>query len=355
MCPGDYATMTRSKDHRFDLRLHLVRHAVTHGVRPTAETFGTSRNTVRKWLRRFQQEGLQGLKERSRAPKTCPHKTPRQIERRVIAQRKRTPGFGAKRLKREFELKPSVGAIARILRQNQLTRRRKRKHQTKRDLRAVKARYAPLTHWQMDVKYLNDIPHYWPQMKALGLPEFQYTARCIKTGATFMAFGSELCLTYAELTARRLLEHLKAHGVDPQELVIQTDRGGEFDGQAVNKTGYGFTHTVEKVFGAHHRLLLKANPNANADVESFHAHEEPEFFDIESFGSVQDFWAKVTTYQNYWNLARFNSYKNDLTPLQILAQAAPDVAPSVLLLPPVNLDILAQSQTGHDVPVLPAG
>ena len=95
----------------------------------------------------------------------------------MLAQRARTPGFGAARLKREFELAPSAGAISRILRQHSLTRRRKRKHQTKRDLRAVKAQFVPLTHFQMDVKYLNDIPHFWPFLTQLRLPGFQYTAR----------------------------------------------------------------------------------------------------------------------------------------------------------------------------------
>jgi len=126
------------------------------------------------------------------APHTCPHKTPARLEQQVLKQRARTPGFGARRLKREFGLKPSAGAIARILRQHGLTRRKKRKHQTKRDLRAVKARYAALTHFHMDVKFLNDLPHYWPQMQSLGLPEFQYTIRCLKTGATFLAYASEV-------------------------------------------------------------------------------------------------------------------------------------------------------------------
>jgi transposase len=344
--------MANSKNHKFDLRIHLVRYALDHGLHTATRQYQCSRNTVRKWVRRYQAEGLPGLEDRSRAPKSCPHKTPKAVERRVLAQRRKTPGFGARRLKREFELTPSVGAIARIIRQNGLSRRRKKKRQVKRDLRAVKARYKPLTRFQMDVKYLNDIPQYFPFMTGLGLPRFQYTTRCLKTGATFLAYGNELSLTYAELTARRLLAHLKTHGIDLTDVVVQTDRGSEFDGQAVNKTETGFTHTIEKIFGAHHRLLVKANPNANADVESFHAHEETEFFDIESFIRPQDFWQKITTYQHYWNLGRPNSYKNDQTPLEILTDADPNIPAQVLLLPPADLDTLIEHQGGHHLPVL---
>ena len=352
MCPVPYFTMIRSHDHSFDLRLHLVRAALQSGVRAAARQLGTSRNTVRKWLRRSRQSGPDGLRELSRAPKRCPHKTSQKNEQKVLAQRARTPGFGAARLKREFELAPSAGAISRILRQHSLTRRRKRKHQTKRDLRAVKAQFVPLTHFQMDVKYLNDIPHFWPFLTGLRLPGFQYTARCVKTGATFLAYGCEVSLTYAELTARRLLQHLAGHGIDPHSVTIQTDRGSEFDGQTVSQSDRGFTHTIEREFGAHHRLLLKANPNANADVESFHAHEETEFFDIESFTSADDFWYKISTYQNYWNLALTNSYKNHLAPFDILQQSNPHIPLSALLLPPFNLDTISTQGVGHDVPVL---
>jgi transposase len=353
MCPMAYFTMTRSKDHTFDLRLHLVQHALQHGIRTAAAAFQTSRNTVRKWVRRYQTLGIAGLHEDSRAPHSCPHKTSARLEQQVLEQRARTPGFGARRLKREFGLKPSVGAIARILRQQGLTRRKKRKHQTKRDLREVKARYRALTRFQMDVKYLNDIPNYWPQMHRLGLPQFQYTIRCLKTGAAFLAYGSEVSVTYAELTVRRFLEHLQSYGINSRDIIIQTDSGTEFDGQALHKTDRGFTYTIEQLFAAQHRHI-HGNPNANADVESFHSHEEPEFFDIEHFNGVTDFWSKITTYQHYWNLGRPNSYKGDRTPLQILQEAAPHLPPEILLLAPLNLDTFIESQVGHDVPVLPA-
>jgi hypothetical protein len=122
-------------------------------------------------------------------------------------------------------------------------------------------------------------------MQSLGLPRFQYTTRCAKTGAVFLAYGNELSVTYAELTVRRLLEHLRAYGINSADVVIQTDSGSEFDGQAVRKTDRGFTHTIEQLFAARHRRVC-GNANANADVESFHAHEEPEFFDIET----SQFW-----------------------------------------------------------------
>jgi hypothetical protein len=61
-----------------------------------------------------------------------------------VVEARQLSGFGARRLKVEFEFPASVGAIARILRQEGLVRPRKRKHLTKQDLRAVKAAWPGL-------------------------------------------------------------------------------------------------------------------------------------------------------------------------------------------------------------------
>ena len=347
-----YQTMIQSRNHKYDLRVHRVRYAIAHGIKAAVRKCQCCRNTVRLWLRRFKAEGPEGLAERSRRPHHCPHKTSPEAEAKVLAQRKKTPGFGARRLKREFDLAPGAGAIARILRENKVTRPRKKKRQVKRDLRAVKAQYKPLTRFHMDVKYLNDIPNYLPYMFTMGLPKFQYTIRGLKTGVVLLAYGSELSQTYAEITVRRLLEHLEKHGIDLTEVIVQTDRGGEFGGNAFYPSDRGFTHTIEETFGATHRLAPPGCPNANADVESFHAHEETEFFDIESFRHPRDFWEKVTSYQNYWNLGRTNFYKYSQTPLQILTAADPQLDPKILLLPPLNLDSLPPIKGGQHLPDL---
>ena len=69
----------------------------TRNVSKVALLWHTSRNVVRKWVRRFKEEGDEGLKDRSRRPCSSSNKTPQEIEQKVLETRKRT-GYGRKRL-----------------------------------------------------------------------------------------------------------------------------------------------------------------------------------------------------------------------------------------------------------------
>ena len=349
-----YYAMIRTTDTKFALRHNLVVHALQHGVKATARHFGCTRHTVRQWLRRYRQHHLQGLHAHSRAPHSCPHKTTPALERRVVALRKKTPGFGARRLIAEFDLPLGHNAVNRILRAQGLTRRPKRRHQTKRDLRAIKAAYPPFTRFGMDTKYLTDLPVYWPQMQQLGLPRFQTTIRELSCGAQFLAYSQELSKTYATLAADRFLAHLAAHGIDPHAVEIRTDLGSEFDGDTVHLRPDGFIGTIEQQWGARHEFNPPHCPNANADVETVHSTIEGEFFDAQAFRSRADFFAKITTYQFWYNVARKNSSRGWCSPLALLAQKAPKLPPSIFLLPPLALEHLLTPKGGHDVPGHPA-
>jgi transposase len=360
MCHRSYYAMIRDRDCKYNLRLGLVQYASSHGIRRAARQFACSRNTVRKWLKRYEAEARSGLKEHSRRPHRCPHKTSRSQENRVIALRQRVPCYGPRRLKDEFGLKASLGAIGRILRQGGLTRKKRRRHEKKRDLRQIKARYRAFERLQMDTKDLEDIAPYWPQMKALNLPTVQYTIRDVKSGAMFVSYSNELSMTYAELTARRLLEHLLAYGLEAQQITMQTDNGSEFSGQERKPRDRGFHHSVERL-GIKHTFGPPSCPNANSDLESVHASIEQEFFDLETFASRQNFLDKVTLYQHYFNLARKNYSKGARTPLDILLEDSPHLDPAILLIPPVfyehllaqKIHALTSPRVGHDVPVLP--
>ena len=121
-----YQEIMSSQDPKFAVRYQMVMSALSKGIRPTMRDFQCSRNTVRLWLRRYQEQGLAGLEERSRAPHHIPHKTPPEVEQQVVEARDAIPCFGPRRLKRYFDLPCSTGAIARILQQSGRSQRRKK-------------------------------------------------------------------------------------------------------------------------------------------------------------------------------------------------------------------------------------
>ncbi|MFH1731502.1 MAG: hypothetical protein ABIF82_07615, partial [Planctomycetota bacterium] len=169
-----------------------------------------------------------------------------------------------------MDLAASVGAISRILQQHDKTRKPKKRHEKKRDLREIKKKYKAFTRFKMDVKYVTDLAHYWPYLAAMGLPRFQYTIVEVRVGAVFLAYGDTIGVAESEGVVRRFLLHLREQGVDLSDIVIQTDAGGEFDGTVIKRKSGGFTHTIEEDFGATHRVVPGC-PNAQAEAESLHS------------------------------------------------------------------------------------
>jgi transposase len=349
-----YFELYRMRTDRHFLHQKLVSFARKHGLKAAAREFSCSRNTVRKWLRRHQPGKPSSLAELSRRPKHCPHQTPHGLAGQIVKLRRQT-GFGAERLQHEFHLSCSHNAIARIIRRHGLTLPRKKKPNTKKQLRSVKR------HWQLfgqlstDTKYLQDIPYYWLQMTRLRLPRFQYTARELVSGACFTGYADELSKSYATFLAEQLSVHLAGHGVDLSKLTWQTDNGSEF---LENKEERGLPATV-RALGSDHRYIPPKRYTWQSDVETVHRLIEDEFFDLETFSGIPDFWAKITTYWHYFNLVRPNRGKEWQSPLQILQSQAPTMVGAVLNWQPLNLTkrhnayLPKPYNRGHDLPSFP--
>jgi transposase InsO family protein len=78
---------------------------------------GISRATAYKWLRRFRQEGVNGLQDRSSRPHLCPHRLDRQLEARIVAIRRecrKGPLWIA------LQLGLHASTVGRVLRRHQL-------------------------------------------------------------------------------------------------------------------------------------------------------------------------------------------------------------------------------------------
>ncbi len=139
LTPFSYYAMTTTKDHKYSLRLQLVQYATTHGIRPAARAFATTPNTVRRWRARFDAGGR--ILTPGPLPETqdLPPQDFPVPRSEILNARKKVPCFGPRRLRDLFGITASSGAIARILRQQGLSGRRRKKRQRKNDLRAIKA------------------------------------------------------------------------------------------------------------------------------------------------------------------------------------------------------------------------
>ena len=94
--------------------------------------FGISRPTGYKWAERFDEEGLEGLKERSRAPEHSPQRASQEVEDVLVAARKRHPSWGPRKLRAWLEDQdgtpelPAPSTIGDILSRKGLVRPRRR-------------------------------------------------------------------------------------------------------------------------------------------------------------------------------------------------------------------------------------
>lgn len=101
-------------------RALLVDRILVHGLRveEAAQAAGVSVRTAYKWLKRFKQEGVEGLADRSSRPRRCPHATPPAIADQVIEQRRSRRTYG--QIAQLLPVAPST--IARLLRRAGLHR-----------------------------------------------------------------------------------------------------------------------------------------------------------------------------------------------------------------------------------------
>ena len=341
MCPNKYYSIIKDCANPFNTRLQMVMHSFEFGISRTARDFGTTRDTVRKWKRLYEQSGTKGIISRSRAPKHIPHKTPSHIEKMILEHRDVLPSWGPVRLKEDFDLSVSTGAIYRILKQNdRIDKRRKRKHDTKKELSHIKMQLRVFEKIQVDVKDLIDIPRYYRLKRLYNLPRYQLTARDVKSGMLYIAYARRNDCVNAANFLTLLAEHLKKYGIDLNKVTIQTDNGSEFIGNWRQRSSSLFTHMTKKVFGMEHHRIPPSSPTYNSDVETTHERIEKDFYNLEDFNSLPSLSVKAHSYLLQFNLIRRNKMKFNKTSFEIVKEEHPDIKVDIASFIPILLDDL---------------
>lgn len=360
MCPYTYYTIMRKSKDKKQLRYQMIISVEKHGLKKTAEYFKTARNTVRKWYRRWLKKGYQGLEEMSRRPHNSPMATSQDERKRLVSLKEKYKRIGADTIKVIEDIPITAKTIRKIWRQEGVSsRKRRKKHLTKQNLREVKRQWALFQQIDEDTKDLIDIPEYWPQMKEKRLPKVQYSTRDVTSGLTYLGFADDRSLTYATLFAEYVNWHLQKAGANLSKTVRQTDNGVEYVGSWQSKEPSAYTKAIESVPGQVHSTIFPGAHRFQADVETLHNLVEMEFYEVEDFKNRADFLNKAYSYQLFFNIIRPNSYKENKTPWQIAREKEPNLPIEVAKIQPVFLDDLFKKKVellgegGHDVYSVP--
>ena len=329
------AYQTKSQMHL--IRERIVLYAIDHGNEAAAVTYECHRNTVSKWKARYKEKGIEGLKDRSRAPHHIPHKIVDPVAIKTIEEKRDDTGYGSNRLKKQFSLGQSNMAINRILHDLNKIDEPNKKSQQKEDLWYIKQHFKSLeTKLQLDGKYLLDLPNYYVYQKMLDLPKWQYTLRDVKSGATFLSYATTEDGLNACTFITYVFEHFKQHGIDVSKLTIQTD-GASYAMNLKSQRKTALQALIEDVYGA--KLTpIPAGGTSQSDVETLHSLVEREFYNRKSFSSMADFFFQAYQYQYNFNYVRKNSHKDWQTPVYFLNEDRPNTSTEVLDLPPIYLD-----------------
>ncbi len=330
----------KTHDHNW-IRRKIVFFAKENGIKPTARHFHCSKNTVKKWLKRYKENPRKKLNSKSTKPKSSPFKMEIYWEATVVSTcedfKNKHKRINSCQLKRFKSVPYSIKTIKKVMNKYGFSKLNKRKHVRKKDLWAIKKKMKAFQKIQVDLKYLDDIPEFYSEYVKHDLPRYQYTARCVKTGALFIAYAQQISVANTSTFIHLLAQHLKKYGVRLKNKIIQTDNGVEFIHGWNNSNGSNFTKTVEKYSMRHFRIPPGAC-TYNSDVETSHRLIEDDFYSFYTFESYQKFFKKAHSYQKYFNFERINTHKDHKTPLALLNEEKKKYAKEILNFKPVLLD-----------------
>jgi transposase InsO family protein len=254
--------------------------AVLSGVSvvEVAAEAGVSRQSVHTWVRRYRDDGLAGLADRSRRPKGSPNQTSGEVEALVCELRRAHPRWGARRLVHELERAgvdpvPARTTVHRILIRHGLvvptSRKRKRS-----DYRRWQ-RETPMALWQLDivggVLVRGSTGEVVEAKVVTGVDD--HSRFCVIAAVVPRATGRAVCLAFAAA--------LQRFGV-PEEVL--TDNGKQFTAR-FGRGGEVLFDRICRDNGIAHRLTQPASPTTTGKIERFHLTLRRELLDT---GEIHD-------------------------------------------------------------------
>lgn len=266
--------------------------------------FSISRFTLRKWFKRYEEKGIEGLQELSRKPHNSSASKIDGKQEEIIISLRKDRKLGTRRiqseLKRLHKISLSLATIHKVIKKHDLPYLQKKRHYRK----TIK-RYSckiPSQRIQMDVCKIT-----------AGL--YQYTAidDCTryKILALFKRRSAKETLEFIDQVLNKIPFPIQR---------IQTDRGQEF-----------FAYDVQEYLKKHKikfRPIRPASPHLNGKVERSQRTDLDEFYNSVDLKDLK-LTEKLNEWEKYYNYNRSHGSLKNLTPFekyQELKNLIPDIA-----------------------------
>lgn len=255
-----------------------------------------SERSIKRWLKVYRKEGDVGLEPKSTQPKTQPNETPIRMKEEVIALRKETELCAKKlhwRMQRTAGLNVPVSTIGKILKQEGLTRKYRKK---KIKYKYIKAERKPGELVEIDVKYVPG--------PILGRKYYQYTAIDTASRWRYLAVYDEQSTFNSIRFLKEVMERF------PYQIsAIKTDNHSTFTNYYIGMTKRS-DYTVKTIHGLDifcgknniiHYLIDPGKPAQNGTVERSHREDEEKFYQKQMFGSFPQLKMKLRIWNEYYN------------------------------------------------------
>ncbi|MCK9928859.1 IS481 family transposase [Frankia sp. Mgl5] len=295
--------------------------------------YGTTRQSLDTWRRRFTAEGKAGLADHSRRPRTSPTRLGSEVEALICRLRREHPRWGARRIchelaGRDLAVVPSRATVHRVLTRNGLIDPQAQAHK-----RAYKRwqREAPMHLWQLDI--------------VGGVPLAEGRECKLLTGiddhSRFVVIATVLVTSSAREVAEAFTAAMRRYGV-PSEVLA--DNGGQFTGRHLKPLPVQVL--FEKVChdnGITQRLTKPRSPTTTGKIERFHKTLRAEFLDhVAPFASITVAQEAIDGWITSYNQQRPHQALDMAVPASLFRPNGPtrlEAIPSMLVTDPVDPEL----------------
>ena len=305
----------RELERRAQRRLAVLRHVeeVSGNVAATCRYYGISRECYYRWLRRYEADGLQGLKDRSHRPHHSPQATQAEVVEKIVWLRKHYH-FGPAKitmyLARYHDVAISTSGVWRILKRLGMNRLPASQRYQRRALRWKRyEKQRPGHQLQVDVKFIEPLGQKGLRRKKY----YQFTAidDCtrLRVLRAYPRCDQKTAIAFIDDVMAKLPFQVER---------VQTDNGSEF--------GSSFHwHLLD--LGVDHVKIKPRTPRLNGKVERSHRIDSEEFYRLLEGQVIDDtrlFSDKLQEWEDYYNYHRPHGALGGQTPYERLRQKTQD-------------------------------